>query len=370
MPDMLLAIGLMSGTSLDGIDVACLGTDGDARIARGAFRTYAYDEGVRDMLRRAMSDARELVDRQARPASLAACERAITARHAEAVRRFCAETGTAVAAIDIIGFHGQTVLHRPERGLTVQLGDGPGLARSLGRPVVYDLRAADMAGGGQGAPLVPVYHRALASRLGWGPVAMVNIGGVANITAIAEDGSLIAFDTGPGGALVNDWCERHTGAAMDRGGALAASGKPDATVLAALMASDYFASPPPKSLDRNAFTLSSVEGLSPADGAATLTHFTAHAIARAAGHLPERPSAWIICGGGRHNGMLMSLLRQYLAPLGGRVASAEEAGFDGDAMEAEAWAYLAVRSLRGLAISFPLTTGVREPLTGGVLCRP
>ncbi len=370
MAEMQTALGLMSGTSLDGIDVACLATDGDQIIARGKFRTYGYDNGTRAILRRAVADARGIADRRQRPGSLAACESAITDLHVDAVHRFCAETGTPLEAVDVIGFHGQTVLHRPERTLTVQIGDGPGLARSLGRPVVYDLRAADMAAGGQGAPLVPVYHRALASGLGWGPVAMVNIGGVANLTAIAGDGGLVAFDTGPGNALINDWCERHTGAAMDRDGALAAVGSPDAAALTALMASDYFGRPPPKSLDRDAFDVSGLDGLSVADGAATLTHFTALALARAADHLPERPNAWIICGGGRHNGTLMNLLRRLLAADGGQVVTAEEAGFDGDAMEAEAWAYLAVRSLRALPISFPLTTGVPEPMTGGVLCRP
>ena len=173
-------------------------TDGGERVTRGAFRTYAYDTVARATLRQAIADARSIQDRGARPGSLAAGERELTAWHADAVRRFCAETGTSLEAVDVIGFHGQTVLHRPEAALTVQIGDGPGLAQSLGRPVVYDLRAADVAAGGQGAPLVPVYHRALAAMLGAGPVAMVNIGGVANLTGIGAGGGLVAFDTGPG----------------------------------------------------------------------------------------------------------------------------------------------------------------------------
>ncbi|MBM3520502.1 MAG: anhydro-N-acetylmuramic acid kinase, partial [Alphaproteobacteria bacterium] len=256
MPKMLTSIGLMSGTSLDGIDVALVTTDGDERVARGAFRTYAYDTRARAMLRQAIADARSLRNREDRPGSLAVCERELTAWHADAVRRFCYETGTSLTSVDVIGFHGQTVLHRPEAALTVQIGDGPGLAHSLGRSVVFDLRAADMEAGGQGAPLVPVYHRALATMLGARPMAMVNIGGVANLTGIGADGNLIAFDTGPGNALINDWCERHLGEAMDRGGALAASGHADRKVLAALMENEYFKRPPPKSLDRDAFDVS------------------------------------------------------------------------------------------------------------------
>jgi anhydro-N-acetylmuramic acid kinase len=224
-----------------------------------------------------------------------------------------------------------------------------------------------VAAGGQGAPLVPVYHRALAAGLGERPVAFVNIGGVANLTWIGRNGDLVAFDTGPGNALLNDWCEQHTGVSLDRDGELAARGESNAAVLRQLLKSNYFATPAPKSLDRNAFDATLVDRLSAEDGAATLTRFTAEAIALSAALVPEAPRAYVICGGGRLNPTLMRDLRNLLqAP----VIAAENAGFNGDSMEAEAWAYLAVRCLEGRAITFPGTTGAPQPLSGGVISKP
>ena len=357
----------MSGTSLDGIDVALLVTDGEDLVERGPAATYPYRPDQQALLHDALREAAALQYRDARPGILAAAEEALTGWHAEAVERFIAAHGLALPAIDAVGFHGQTVLHRPERRLTVQLGLGQRLARRLGRPVVYDMRAADVAAGGQGAPLVPVYHRALAARLRERPVAFLNIGGVANMTWIGRAGELVAFDTGPGNALINDWCERHMDVSMDRDGALAASGKVDSAVLGQLLKSNFFSTAAPKSLDRNAFDATLVDGLTPADGAATLTRFTAAAVAASAALVPEAPRLWVACGGGRLNPTLMRDLRSLLqAP----VILAEEAGFNGDSMEAEAWAYLAVRCLRGLPITFPGTTGAPQPLSGGVLAKP
>jgi anhydro-N-acetylmuramic acid kinase len=357
----------MSGTSLDGIDVALLETDGEDLVIRGASATYPYRPDQQAVLQQAIATAKQLETRTARPGSLADAELALTQWHAEAVERFAAETGTALREIDVIGFHGQTVIHRPERRLTVQLGLGGALARRLGVPVVYDMRAADVAAGGQGAPLVPVYHRALAAGLEARPVAFVNIGGVANMTWIGEQGELIAFDTGPGNALLNDWCERHTDVSMDRDGEMAARGKVNAEAIGQLLNHMFFASAAPKSLDRNAFDASSVDGLSPEDGAATLTRFTAETIARSAALVPEPPRLWVICGGGRLNPTLMRNLHELVQ---GTVISAENHSFNGDSMEAEAWAYLAVRSLKGLPLSVPGTTGVPYPLSGGVLAKP
>ena len=354
----------MSGTSLDGIDVALLVTDGEDHVERGAAATYPYRPDQQALLQDALREAVALKDRDARPGILAAAEQALTDWHAEAVERFLASHP---AKVDLIGFHGQTVLHRPERRLTVQLGLGQRLAQRLGLPVVYDMRAADVAAGGQGAPLVPVYHRALAAGLRERPVAFLNIGGVANMTWIGRAGELVAFDTGPGNALINDWCERHTDVSMDRDGALAASGKVDSAALGQLLKSNYFSTAAPKSLDRNAFDATVVDGLTPADGAATLTRFTAAAVAASAALVPEPPRLWIACGGGRLNPTLMRDLRSLLqAP----VILAEDAGFNGDSMEAEAWAYLAVRCLRGLPITFPGTTGVAQPRSGGILAKP
>jgi anhydro-N-acetylmuramic acid kinase len=382
MSKTLRAVGLMSGTSLDGIDVALIDTDGEDGVVRGPSVTFAYDGGFRGRLAAAIEDARGLTDRTARPGSLGVVERELTERHAAALGQFLRERSLEPASIAVVGFHGQTVLHiagtrsflnTPDaRALTVtptvtvQIGDGAELARRTGLDVVWDLRAADAAAGGQGAPLVPVYHRALAARLPERPVAVVNIGGVANVTWIGRDGTLIAFDTGPGNALIDDWMLRHTGRAFDAGGGTAAVGKVDEAALNALLVHAHFGRLPPKSLDRNAFRADAVQGLSVADGAATLTAFTAAAIARARAHFPEQPLLWVICGGGRRNKTLMAMLAAHVESA---VVPAEAAGFDGDAVEAEAWAYLAVRSLRGLPITFPGTTGVPAPMTGGVLSR-
>jgi anhydro-N-acetylmuramic acid kinase len=356
----------MSGTSLDGIDVALIKTDGDSIVHRGPARTYAYEPDQRAMLRDAIEYAKTLAERRARPGELAAVEWALTDWHAIAVESFCGECGLTDSEIDLIGFHGQTVLHRPERRLTVQLGDGALLARRLNKPVVYDLRAADVAAGGQGAPLAPVYHWALVASLEERPVAFVNIGGVANVTWIGDDDRLLAFDTGPGNALLDDWALKHTGKPADSGGKLASAGRVDEATLAQFLGDGFFEERPPKSLDRNAFSGLSLGGLTPADGAATLVEFTARAIALAKNWFPKDPSAWIICGGGRKNPAILQALVRLLPG----VRTAEDSGFDGDAMEAEAWAYLAVRSLRHLPISYPETTRVPEPMTGGVLVLP
>jgi anhydro-N-acetylmuramic acid kinase len=371
---MLRAIGLMSGTSMDGIDVALVETDGEDRALRGPSATFDYAADFRRRLAEAIDDARGMSDRTARPGCLGAVERELTERHAAAVARFLAEQSIVPADIAVIGFHGQTVWHAPEQRVTVQLGDGRQLAKLTGIDVIYDLRTADVEAGGQGAPLVPIYHRALAARLPERPVAVVNIGGVANVTWIGRNGTLLAFDTGPGNALIDDWMLRHTGTAVDPEGSTAAGGRVDENALARLFVneyfgralSEYFARVPPKSLDRNAFRSDAIEGLSLADGAATLTAFTAAAIARAREHFPEEPAVWVICGGGRRNRTLMGMLA---ARVESAVVPAEAAGFDGDAVESEAWAYLAVRSLRGLPITFPGTTGVAAATCGGTLAK-
>ena len=357
----------MSGTSLDGIDVALLRTDGEDVVDRGPAATYPYRPDQQAVLHDALQEAKSLEDREARPGILAEAERALTEWHAEAVNRFLDANGLTPPEIDVIGFHGQTVIHRPERRLTVQLGLGPTLARRTGIPVVYDMRAADVAAGGQGAPLVPVYHRALAAAVADRPVAFVNIGGVANMTWIGQDGDLVAFDTGPGNALLNDWCERHTDVPYDKDGMLARRGSSNTDVLGQLLKNNFFATSAPKSLDRNTFQTSVVDALSPADGAATLTRFTAASIALSEKLVPEPPRLYIICGGGRLNPTLIQNLRDLLQA---SVIVAEDVGMNGDSMEAEAWAYLAVRCLKGLPITFPGTTGVAQPLSGGVVARP
>lgn len=360
------AVELMSGTSLDGVDIALIESDGAERVRRMGGKTVPYPEPFRARLRVALSEAHGLADRLARPGVLAAVEQELTERHAEALLRFIGDLALQPSAVDLVGFHGQTVLHRPQSRLTVQLGDGARLAELTGIDVVYDMRAADVAAGGQGAPLVPVYHRALASQLPQRPVAFVNIGGVANVTWIGADGHLVAFDTGPGNAMIDDWMRAKTGAVRDEDGATAATGKVHEDYIAEYLRHSHFSAPVPKSLDRNAFAVELVDELSLADGAATLTALTAAAIARAREHMPGEPQLWIVAGGGRRNKTLMSMIASLVE---NAVVPAEAIGLDGDSLEAEAWAYLAVRSYRGFPLTYPTTTGVDQPMTGGVLVR-
>jgi anhydro-N-acetylmuramic acid kinase len=361
------AIGLMSGTSMDGVDVAFIETDGEEAIALGQARFYPYAEADRALLRGAVMDAALLDDRRARPGSLAEADAMITDRHAEAVEGFLATESIDRATINLIGFHGQTVLHRPERRLTVQIGDGADLALRLGIKVAFDFRAADVAQGGQGAPLVPVFHRALAAAAGFSePVAVINIGGVANLSFIAPGREPIACDTGPGNALLDDLMLRRLGRAFDQDGAAASRGKVDQRALDELLAHPFFASPPPKSLDRNDFSSAPVERLATEDAAATLAAFTAASLASVLPLLPSSPSVAIVCGGGARN---KTLMRELADRLPCPVVFAETFGWSSDAMEAQAFAYLAVRSLKNLPITFPMTTGVERPLPGGILAQ-
>ncbi len=358
-----LAVGLMSGTSMDGVDAALLETDGGAHIRPLGFVFRAYGAGLRGRLRDAMAYARG-VDGPVSTDAVRTVERELTEVHGDAVEALLAQTG---AHAEIVGFHGQTLVHRPDAGWTWQIGDGPGLSARLRLPVVYDFRAADMAAGGQGAPLLPVFHRALAdgAREGDAPVGVLNLGGVGNLTWLGAGlGEWVSFDTGPANALIDDWVRAHTGAACDEGGRLAAGGRVDAGGLAALMDHPYFDVAPPKSLDRAAFGTRPVAGRSAEDGAATLTAFTAQTVARALRHVARPPSRLLVCGGGRLNPTLMAAIR---AATGLRVQPVEAVGWNGDALEAQAFAYFAVRRLTGRAITFPETTGCAEPTVGGVV---
>jgi anhydro-N-acetylmuramic acid kinase len=364
---MARAIGLMSGTSMDGVDVALVETDGQEEIALGSTGFLPYKEADRALLRKALAEAVSLNDRGARPGALAAAERMITVRHAEAVEAFFVAESIDRASVDLIGFHGQTVLHRPERHLTVQIGDGAGLAERLGIKVAFDFRAADIAQGGQGAPLVPVFHRALAAAADFSePVVFINIGGVANLSFILPGEEPIACDTGPGNALIDDLLLTRRGLPFDRDGATASLGKVDQAALDALLAHPYFAAPPPKSLDRDDFSASIVESLETEDAAATLTAFTAAAVAQTLPHLPATPSRAIICGGGARN---KTLMRELADRLPCPIVPAEAFGWSSDAMEAQAFAYIAVRREKDLPITFPTTTGVKRPSAGGILAQ-
>jgi anhydro-N-acetylmuramic acid kinase len=283
------------------------------------------------------------------------------------VEAFLAAEHIDKSGVAIVGFHGQTVLHRPAARLTVQIGDGAALARRLGLTVAYDFRAADVAAGGQGAPLVPVFHQALARDLGKAhPIAVLNIGGVANVTFV-DGGDPIACDTGPGNALIDDFMRARTGAPLDRDGDQAARGRVKEAFIARVLADGFFGLPCPKSLDRNAFAFANIglPDFSVADGAATLSALTAASVARIVPHLPAPPRAWIVAGGGARNPTLMRMLAERLKPA--TVETADAVGWSSQSIEAQAFAFLAVRCLRRLPLTFPTTTGVAQPMCGGVL---
>jgi anhydro-N-acetylmuramic acid kinase len=366
---MLTALGLMSGTSLDGVDVAMIETDGRRVKAFGPSGYRPYTETERRVLMQALTEAVHLPQRDARPGILREAERVVTVAHAEAVASFTAQNRIAFEDIDIVGFHGQTVLHRPAERMTVQIGDAAALAKAIHIPVMHDFRAADVAAGGQGAPFVPVYHRALAQSLEReGPMVVLNIGGVSNITYIDGGDILIACDTGPGNALLDDFMYRVTSQRFDCDGRMAAQGKADEAWIAEALKHPFFALPPPKSLDRNDFAKLVLRDMPPADGAATLTAFTVAAIARVAPLLPKRPRSWIVVGGGARNLTMLRMLRERLQPA--PVEAADTLGWSADAIEAQAFGFLAARGLKGLPLSYPATTGVPLPMTGGVIARP
>ena len=365
----VIAIGLMSGTSADGVDAALLETDGEGWVRPLEFMSRPYVTEERALIRRAARHALGL-DKPATDPLVQQAEAMLTRAHAEAIRILPGE-----AQASVIGFHGQTVAHRPPgsghpRPFTWQIGDAKLLAQLTGRPVVHDFRSADVAAGGEGAPLAPGYHRArLAGHAK--AVGILNLGGVGNLTWFANPADPQAdwggFDTGPANALIDDWVYAHTGASCDENGALAASGTVHEDVVQAMAGADYLHKDGSKSLDRDDFSMAAITGLSAADGAATLSAFTAETIAIALARLPARPRQLFVTGGGRLNPVLMAMIaaRSHCP-----TRPVEALGWNGDALEAEAFAWLAVRHLRGLPLSWPQTTGVPEPLCGGRLVQP
>ncbi len=357
---LLQAVGVISGTSMDGIDVALIATDGRDAVSARAGATYPYPPDLRKVLQAVVADPGA-----AEKAPLDDVAAAVTGAHGDAIAQFLGGNGIPANEIDVIGLHGQTVIHLPERRFTRQLGSGEAIARRFGVTTVYRFRHADVAAGGQGAPLVPLYHKALASKLDQ-PLMVLNLGGVGNVTWLDGD-TVIAFDTGPANALIDDFVQLRRGVPCDEGGKLASSGTPDKDMVAAFMRHPYFAKPAPKSLDRNAFhaVAAMVQKLPDADGAATLAEFTVASAAAALRQVPRPPLRWLVAGGGRHNSHLMRRLGEELKT---PVTPVEAVGWNGDFLEAECFGYLAVRSLHGLPITLPGTTGAPSPLTGGEVC--
>lgn len=342
---------------MDGIDVSVVRTDGERILEAGTGMTVAYPPALRSKLLAFLDDP---VRAEVEP--LADLESAVTDAHVRAVKSFIAQNRLDKSAIDLVGLHGQTVWHRPEKRFTRQLMLGDVAAKALGIDTVTRFRHADVAAGGQGAPFAPLYHKALAADLPQ-PVMVLNLGGVGNVTYIDRD-TVIAFDTGPASALIDDWMMKRRGVAFDEGGKVAASGRIDGDILRRLLDNPYFALPAPKSLDRQDFHARSsiVEALSDADGAATLAAFTVESVAAALDHVPGKPRRWLVTGGGRLNATLMGGLARRL---GVTVDPVEAVGWNGDFLEAQLFGYLAVRSVLGLPLSLPSTTGVPSPMTGG-----
>jgi len=367
------AIGLMTGTVLDGnIDVALVRTDGERIEAFGDYRLSPYKTGTVELLRESLEQAREWQFDGDEPVLFKRVERLISEEQSAAVIELVRDAGLTLNDIGVVGFHGQTVLHRApvkgRLGQTRQLGDGALMAQLTGLPVVNDFRSRDMCFGGHGAPLAATYHRALLQRSGAASgTAVLNVGGVANLTWWDGADQLVSFDTGPGNAPINDFIQAHSGEEMDVDGGYALAGVVDAGLLQEMLGHGYLDEPYPKSLDRFDFNWTRAENSSIENGAALLTAFTASAVGKALELLPSRPDKLVVCGGGRHNPALMKDLEKYT---NATVVSAEEEGWRGDAVEAECFGYLAMRTLRGLPSSFPMTTGASEPVCGGVIHRP
>lgn len=354
---MIRAVGAISGTSMDAIDVAVLESDGLSGVRMLGGGAAPYPPDLRARLQAVIADPA-----LAENGNLDALEAEVTDAFAGAIHAVMGMRGLDLAAVDLVGLHGQTVFHRPERRFTRQLGDGARLARALGRPVVNRFRHADVAAGGQGAPLVPLYHAALAAGVEH-PLVVLNLGGVANITYL-DGKTVLACDTGPASALIDDAMMHHFGQPFDRDGTVAREGRVEAALLAGWLEHPFFRQPLPKSLDRNDFhrLTRPARALAPADEIATLTAFTIAATAAVIRHLPKPARRWLVTGGGRHNSVFM---RGFAEALGVPVEPVEAAGWDGDLLEAECFAYLAIRSRRGLPLSLPGTTGVPEPMPGG-----
>lgn len=366
MTKPLWALGLMSGTSADGIDAALLQTDGVTIAAFGPTHYVPYPDHLR----------KQILEAYGRPPSPQEkeLEQVITEHHADIIFALLDKAEFTPPDVDLIGFHGQTLFHKPPEqkgviGETHIIGDGPLLASLTGIPVVDQFRLNDVAHGGQGAPLVPIFHQALSKSLPK-PIAVLNIGGVANVTWIGNHkDDLIGFDTGPGNGLIDDWVRENTDLKWDERGQIAERGQIHKKIVKGWLAHPYFDRYPPKSLDRKTFKncLEDIRPLSFADGVATLTAFTVACLEKAQEHFPQKPTCWLVTGGGAHNATLLKMMREHL---NSDVQKASDKGWDGDVLEAQAFGFLAVRSLRGLPLTFPGTTGVPYPLGGGRVCQP
>ena len=356
------AVGMMSGTSMDGIDVAAVRTDGVRILERSPGLFVPYSEEFTEKLRSILGSTEP-------SQKIFAIQKELTDLHGAAFFKFVQKFTYLKGLINLIGFHGQAILHRPPSKFPVgfrtwQIGDGALLARLTGIDVVANMREKDVMAGGEGAPLVSLYHQALAKDREK-PLTIVNIGGTSNVTWLGKEGEILAFDLGPGNGLLNDWMSEKARQAFDESGKTAARGHVHEDIIKTFFDSPYFSRKPPKSLDRLDYSKDIVRGLSLEDGAATLTEIAAIAIARGREFVPEPPLKWLLTGGGAHNEFLVQRLQHHLGLTPAQVQNVESVGWSSDFMEAEAWAFLAVRSRKGLPLSLPTTTGVPHAMTGG-----
>lgn len=356
----------MSGTSLDGIDLAYLETDGHQILKIGPSLYRPYYQDFREKLS-------AILGQKVATDQIKAIEQELTDHHIEVIKDFMKDFDLSADDIDLIGFHGQTIYHNPLEKKTWQIGDAQKMANHLGIDVVGDFRIQDVEAGGQGAPLVPIFHLALASQLQCQvPVCMVNVGGVANLTYMPTDHpeDIIAFDTGPGNALLDDWCLRYFQKAYDENGSISKKGKCNQAIIDDILSDAFFQSPAPKSLDRLHFHhyLERLKELSADDGAATLLGLTVQSLLLAFKSVPQMPKQIILMGGGRKNANLVDQLKAALPEA--LIQSIDDLGLNGDFIEAEAFAYLAGRHMASLPYSFPKTTGVPQSMTGGKCYKP
>lgn len=362
---MKFVVGLMSGTSRDGVDAAMIKTDGQQKVEPVSFHFQPYTADVKELIADACNYAMSC-DTPQNNLVISRAQEVLNEQHVLAMRHLLNDANLQPGQIDVIGLHGHTVAHRADLGWTWQIGDPAVIANHLGISVMSDMRKYDVMFGGQGAPLIPVFHRALFSDP-YHPVVVLNLGGVANLTYLGTDGQLIAFDCGMASALIDDWMSQKTNYDFDEGGDFAAKGNVDEHVLHDMLTHKFFSAPFPKSLDREDFDLAQVRHLYPEAGAATLTAFSAKAVAMGIEQFPTRPQRLILCGGGRKNRTMLSMIEKYS---GLTAVTSDELGWDGDAIEAQGFAYLAYRCLHGLPITYPATTGVSEPMSGGILTKP
>lgn len=361
MKNKFWCVGMMSGTSLDGIDVAAIETDGKKIFQKKEGATYPYTDAFQNKLKSILGETSPT-------AEIEKIERELTELHAKAFEKYIKKIGFNAKEIDLIGFHGHTIMHRPPSRFkdpaTWQIGDGAYLRTLTGIPVIYDMRKNDLMHGGEGAPLVPLYQKSLVEGMDL-PLAIINIGGISNVAWIGPQDQILAFDMGPGNALLDQWVNQKLNKRFDEEGHLARQGKVDEKIIRLFQDHPYFKQKPPKSLDRLDFSLESVADLSAEDGAATLVEMTARSIEKGVSFFPKKPKQYIITGGGRLNKALMQRISDVLAPV--PVKTTEALGWDGDFIEAEAFAFLAVRALKKHPLTLPTTTGVKKPVSGGVL---